>query len=152
MLDDQLLTLGISLLIQAVFFAFAVTLKTDKVTDLSYGLTFALLTVVLYSQSGHRRLPPLVLAGMVIGWFLLDHDLAALQPAEGQPLTDEAKAAIRFIGGMMASICEGSAAIRRWVIADFVSPGQIALTVMLSPTNSAASARVRPSTPCLDAA
>lgn len=38
MLNDVLLTLGMSLLIQAVFFACAATLKTDKVTDLSYGL------------------------------------------------------------------------------------------------------------------
>src|SRR5687767_13185426 len=41
----------------------------------------------------------IVLAGMVVGWFLLDRDVAALRPAEGQPLTEEAKDAIRFIGG-----------------------------------------------------
>jgi hypothetical protein len=39
----------------------------------------------------------LALAGMIAGWFFLDHDVAALRPAEGQPLSDEAKASIRFI-------------------------------------------------------
>ena len=68
MLDDVLLTLGISLLIQAVFFAFAATFKTDKVTDLSYGLTFVVMAIVLYLDSGPRRLPPLMLAGMIVAW------------------------------------------------------------------------------------
>lgn len=70
MLDGLLLTLGISLLIQAAFFAIAASLKTDKVTDLAYGLTFVVIAVVLYLDSGPRRLPPLVLAAMVIVWGL----------------------------------------------------------------------------------
>lgn len=68
MLNDLLLTLGISLLIQAVFFAFAATLKTDKVTDLSYGLTFVIIAAVLLLQGDTGRFPQLVLAGMVIAW------------------------------------------------------------------------------------
>jgi steroid 5-alpha reductase family enzyme len=70
MLNDLLLTLGISLLIQAVFFAFAAWFKTDKVTDLSYGLSFIAIAVVLFAQSGARRLPPLLLTAMVIAWAL----------------------------------------------------------------------------------
>jgi steroid 5-alpha reductase family enzyme len=53
-----------------VFFAFAATFKTDKVTDLSYGLTFIVIVAVLYAQSGPRRLPPLALAAMVSLWGL----------------------------------------------------------------------------------
>lgn len=39
----------------------------------------------------------ILLAGMVVGWFFLDHDVTALRPAEGQPLTEEAKDSLRFI-------------------------------------------------------
>jgi steroid 5-alpha reductase family enzyme len=68
MLNDLLLTLGMSLLIQAVFFTFAATLKTDKVTDLSYGLTFVLIALVLLLRSDAISWPKLALAGMVIVW------------------------------------------------------------------------------------
>lgn len=39
----------------------------------------------------------LVFAGMLVGWFFLDRDVAALNPAEGQPLTEEDKASVRFL-------------------------------------------------------
>lgn len=65
--DLLLTTLAISLGIQAVLFAFAATLKTDKVTDLSYGLTFVLIAVWLRGR-GDGSLPTLVLAGMVTLW------------------------------------------------------------------------------------
>ena len=39
-LHNVLFTFALSLTVQAVFFAFAATLTTDKVTDLSSGLTF----------------------------------------------------------------------------------------------------------------
>jgi steroid 5-alpha reductase family enzyme len=61
-------TLGICLAIQAVFFAFAATLKTDKVTDLSYGLTFVIVAVVLVMQGDPGDRPQLVLALMVALW------------------------------------------------------------------------------------
>jgi steroid 5-alpha reductase family enzyme len=61
-------TLGICLAIQVVFFAFAATLKTDKVTDLSYGLTFVIVTVVLVAQGDPSKRPQLVLALMVALW------------------------------------------------------------------------------------
>jgi steroid 5-alpha reductase family enzyme len=53
-LADLFSTLGISLLIQAVFFVFAASLKTDKVTDLSYGLTFVILAFVLLLKTTQR--------------------------------------------------------------------------------------------------
>jgi steroid 5-alpha reductase family enzyme len=68
MLNAFLLTLGISLLIQAIFFTFAVTLKTDRVTDLSYGLTFVIIAAVLLLHGNIRHFPQLVLALMVVGW------------------------------------------------------------------------------------
>lgn len=63
------LTLVICLGIQAVFFVFAASLKTDKVTDLSYSLTFIAVAILLWRLS----LPPfnvaaLILAGMVVAW------------------------------------------------------------------------------------
>lgn len=69
MSDTLLMTLGISLVIQAVFFAFAAALKTDKVTDLSYGLSFVVIAFVLLGWSDAAA-GPLVLAGMVVVWGL----------------------------------------------------------------------------------
>ncbi len=63
------LTLGISLAIQAVFFAFAASLKTDKVTDLSYSLTFVIVAITLLITSGATsNVAALLLAGMVVAW------------------------------------------------------------------------------------
>lgn len=68
MLTDILLTLAVSLSIQAVLFAVAATFKTDKVTDLSYGLTFIVLAGWLWSNGDRSQPAQLVLAGMVIAW------------------------------------------------------------------------------------
>lgn len=65
-----LFTLILSLVVQAVFFAFAATLKTDKVTDLSYGLTFILMAIALFVQSGERSLAAWILASMIVAWGL----------------------------------------------------------------------------------
>ena len=70
MIESLLLTLGISLLIQAVFFAFAATLKTDKVTDLSYGLSFVLIAAALLLRGDASSRPQLALALMVAAWGL----------------------------------------------------------------------------------
>ena len=61
-------TLAISLIIQAVFFAFAATLKTDKVTDLSYGLTFVALALHLQWYAPFTTLASLTVTGMVVLW------------------------------------------------------------------------------------
>lgn len=69
-MSDLWLTLALSLGIQALFFVFAATLKTDKVTDLSYGLTFIILAVWLLAGAGVSAAGPaaMILAGMVIAW------------------------------------------------------------------------------------
>lgn len=67
----MLLTLAICLGIQAVFFAFAASLKTDKVTDLSYGLTFIIVAIALLATNGATdSMPALVLTAMVVAWGL----------------------------------------------------------------------------------
>jgi steroid 5-alpha reductase family enzyme len=68
MFANLIFALVVSLVVQAVFFAFAATLKTDKVTDLSYALTFVLIAVALFVRSGIDGAAPLVLAGMVVAW------------------------------------------------------------------------------------
>ncbi|MGE3345317.1 MAG: DUF1295 domain-containing protein [Vicinamibacterales bacterium] len=68
MTDALVVSLGISLGIQAVLFAFAATLKTDKVTDLSYGLTFILIALWLLWRGGETAVPQLALATMVVLW------------------------------------------------------------------------------------
>ena len=54
-----------------------------------------------YIQQIRRRLVcsalMIVFAGLLVGWFLLDRDVSAFTPPEGQPLTDEAKESVRFI-------------------------------------------------------
>lgn len=65
---DLLFTLGLSLLVQALFFAFAAAFKTDKLTDLSYGLTFVLIAAALLTRSRAQGLAPLVLTAMVVAW------------------------------------------------------------------------------------
>lgn len=65
-MNDLLLTLGVALGIQVVFFAFAAALKTDKVTDLSYSLTFIIIAAYLFS-TGQTSL---VVASMVGLWGL----------------------------------------------------------------------------------
>jgi steroid 5-alpha reductase family enzyme len=68
LLQSVLMTLFVSLLIQAVFFVFAATLRTDKVTDLSYGLTFVIIAALLLASGNPEDPPQLVLALMVMAW------------------------------------------------------------------------------------
>src|SRR5512145_2123703 len=65
---DILTTLIASIAIQAVFFSFAASFKTDKVTDLSYSLSFALLSAFLVL--GNRAYAPaqLLAAAAVMLW------------------------------------------------------------------------------------
>jgi steroid 5-alpha reductase family enzyme len=61
-------TLLASLAIQAIFFAFAASFKTDKVTDLSYSLSFALLA--LFQVFSNRAFAPgqIIVATFVVIW------------------------------------------------------------------------------------
>ena len=67
---NLLITFGISFLIQAIFFAFAATFKSDKVTDLSYSLTFILISLYLLFEKGELTFASLFLGIMVILWGL----------------------------------------------------------------------------------
>ncbi len=62
--------LGISLLIQLLFFAFAALKKTDVVTDLSYGLTFIILAVYAYVYHSSHQLYQLLAVILVALWGL----------------------------------------------------------------------------------
>jgi steroid 5-alpha reductase family enzyme len=61
-------TLIASFAIQALFFAFAASFKTDKLTDLSYSLSFAVLSILLVF--GTRAFAPvqLIAAAFVVVW------------------------------------------------------------------------------------
>ncbi len=64
-----ILTFLISMIIQSIFFAFAATYKTDKVTDLSYGLTFVVITIFwLIKNSGTVGIFEILLATMITIW------------------------------------------------------------------------------------
>ena len=65
---DLVVALALSMAVQAVFFVFAASLRTDKVTDLSYGLTFVLIAVFLVARQPAAGVPGLVLAAMVVAW------------------------------------------------------------------------------------
>ena len=69
MINYILLALLISFAIQIFFFAIASSLKTDKVTDLSYGLTFIIISLYfLFTKP--LSFPNIILATMVILWGL----------------------------------------------------------------------------------
>ena len=63
-----LTTLALSLAIQAFFFAFAAGFRSDKVTDLSYSLSFFALALYLLLQSGAGGPAPIVMVLMVCAW------------------------------------------------------------------------------------
>lgn len=68
MLDLLWTTLAVSLGIQAAFFALAATLRTDKVTDLSYGLTFIAIALLLVVRLDSPGWPAVILAACVVAW------------------------------------------------------------------------------------
>lgn len=61
-------SLGISLLIQVIFFVVAAINKTDKVTDLSYGLTFVIMAWVLLLINQAFLPLQILLVLMVTAW------------------------------------------------------------------------------------
>ncbi len=65
-----LLSLLISMTVQAVFFTFAYLLRTDKFTDFTYSFTFILLTVLLNTANPRPDLPRVILSAAVIVWAL----------------------------------------------------------------------------------
>jgi steroid 5-alpha reductase family enzyme len=67
-MQDFLISLAISLAVNCVFFIVAAIKKTDTVTDLSYGLSFALVALALVVVRGRSDLVRLGAAIMVLAW------------------------------------------------------------------------------------
>ena len=67
MFDVIFLTLGISMIIQAIMFIPAFFFQTDKLTDLSYSITFIILSLILL-YSNNITLPKIILILMIITW------------------------------------------------------------------------------------
>jgi len=67
---DFLIALGLSVLINAAFFAFAAAFRTDKVTDLSYSLSFVVLAVLLLVRNGTWSPLHVAAALLVVAWGL----------------------------------------------------------------------------------
>lgn len=69
-MDQLFLMLFISLCIQAIFFVFAFLLKTDKVTDLSYGLSFFIIACTsLYLRKDYES-SNILLTTLISVWAL----------------------------------------------------------------------------------
>jgi steroid 5-alpha reductase family enzyme len=69
-MDSFLIALGICVAINAAFFAFAATRKSDAVTDLSYSLSFAIAAIVLALVDHARDILRLGAVAMVVLWAL----------------------------------------------------------------------------------
>jgi len=65
---EFLIALGLSVAINAVFFACAALMRTDKVTDLSYSLSFIVLAVLLLLRGGHSTLLHVLTAALICAW------------------------------------------------------------------------------------
>lgn len=65
---ESVIALGISIGINAVFFVCAALLRTDKVTDLSYSLSFVVLAVVLILRGGYFTLLHVLTAALICAW------------------------------------------------------------------------------------
>lgn len=60
--------LVVSFALQLIFFFFAYLFRTDKVTDLSYGLTFFILALAAWHQSTFQSWPLAFVVAMVMTW------------------------------------------------------------------------------------
>lgn len=68
--ETLLTTLKLALIIQLAFFLLAFIKKTDLFTDLSYGLTFIVLTLFLIFQQKQTQLPQMLLSLAILLWAL----------------------------------------------------------------------------------
>ena len=64
-----LISLGTAIFIQIILFIPAYLFKTDKLTDMSYGLTFILLALLILLQSTVTN-DKMILFGMIFAWAL----------------------------------------------------------------------------------
>ena len=67
MIHNLLIALVITFFIQIIFFIVASSFKTDKVTDLSYGLTFITIALIFLAKSAQNPVHFLI-AGLVLVW------------------------------------------------------------------------------------
>ena len=67
-MNNIFLSLIISLIVQIFFFVFAAKNKTDKVTDLSYGLSFILIAIILLLINNSFYPSQILLVGMITLW------------------------------------------------------------------------------------
>ena len=65
---NVLASLLLSFAVQALFFAFAASFRTDKVTDLSYSLSFAVITAILVFAERAFAPVQLLVALLVLAW------------------------------------------------------------------------------------
>lgn len=70
MTDFILTALLISLGINLLLFAFAFKLKTDKLTDFSYALSFIVVNIVALAKTGNYSLPNILMASYITLWAL----------------------------------------------------------------------------------
>lgn len=71
MIHNMLIVLGVIFFLQLIFFIYAVINKTDKVTDLSYGLTFVIASILSYSLVyQYSSIFKLLLVLLVVVWGL----------------------------------------------------------------------------------
>lgn len=70
MIHPFILTFFVALIIQLIFFILAYTFKTDKVTDLAYGLSFIVLAWYLVLSQANFSLPALTIAVLITLWGL----------------------------------------------------------------------------------
>src|SRR3990167_9620317 len=70
MIDTLIFALFVIFAIQVVFFALAASLKTDKFTDLSYGLTFVTAVLFLFFTKSSQSLVQTITALLITVWGL----------------------------------------------------------------------------------
>ena len=67
-MNEYILSLIIALGIQIFFFIFASFFKSDKVTDLSYGLSFIILSIFLLLRNNTFQLIQLIISTLIVLW------------------------------------------------------------------------------------
>ena len=69
-MNEIILSLIIAFGIQIFFFIFAATFKSDKVTDLSYGLSFIILSVFLLLRNNMFQILQIIITTLIVLWGL----------------------------------------------------------------------------------
>src|SRR3989344_422403 len=70
MIETLIYALFLIFAIQIVFFILAASFKTDKFTDLSYGLTFVAVVLILFFTKSNQSLVQIITAFLITVWGL----------------------------------------------------------------------------------